>query len=178
MTKHKIKTATAVYTGGGIYIYYGQLESGLYFRAFDECPEDDGYNPIYICNSDTEAEEADYWEFYEAHMVEELTHDDAIEFWNTMLRHIIDGKPAHGEWSNYDEYDLERRILKPATPPTAEELQERISLALETELEKIYSELRIDSGDISPSDANEWDRITGAAAALFQKLIAWNANDE
>ena len=30
MENYKIKTATALYTGGGIYVYYGLLESGLY----------------------------------------------------------------------------------------------------------------------------------------------------
>lgn len=178
MVKHKIRTATAVYTGGGIYIYYGQLESGLYFRACDECPEDEGYNPIYICNSDTEAEEADYWEFYEKHMVEELRHESAIEFWNTMLHHIIDGKPAHGKWSNYSANELERRFIKPVAPPTNEELKERIAWALEAELLKIYNELRIDSGDISPLDSLEWDRLTNETATLFQRLIAWNSDDE
>lgn len=106
MTKHKIRTATAVYTGGNIYIFYGQLESGLYFRAFD-----DG-EAIYICDSDTEAEAADYGEFYEEHTVEEITGEDFDTFWNAMLAHIIDRKPAHGEWSNYDPDDMKARIIK------------------------------------------------------------------
>lgn len=107
--KHKIKTATAVYTGGNIYIFYGQLESGLYFRAFDTM---DDYEVIYICDSDTEAEEADYPEFYEAHTVEELTGDEFKTFWNTMLSHIINKGPRHGKWSNYSPDDLEIRIIK------------------------------------------------------------------
>lgn len=102
----KIETATAVYTGGGIYIYYGQLENGLYFRTCDELES------VYICNSDTEAEEADHFEFYEAHTVKELTGDDFAAFWNQMLSHIIDRKPAHGRWSNYSPDDLERRKKK------------------------------------------------------------------
>lgn len=106
MTKHKIKTATACYTGGNIYIYYGQLESGLYFRTFDDS------DTIYICDSDTEAEEAEYSEFYEAHTVEELTGEDFRTFWNTMLSHIIDRKPTHGKWSNYSADDMEIRLIK------------------------------------------------------------------
>ena len=102
--KHKIKTATAVYTGGGIYIYYGQLESGLYFRTFDDS------EVIYICNSDTEAEEADHGEFYEAHTVEELTGEDFKIFWNTMLTHIINGCAAHGKWLNFSKDELENRF--------------------------------------------------------------------
>ncbi len=106
MKNHKIKTATACYTGGNIYIYYGQLESGLYFRTFDD------WDAVYICDSDTEAEKADHSEFYEVHTVEEITGDDFVIFWNTMLRHIIEKKATHGKWSNYDRYDLERRIIK------------------------------------------------------------------
>lgn len=103
---HKIKTATAVYTGGGIYIYYGQLESGLFFRTFDDS------EVIYICNSDTEAEEADHSEFYEAHTVEEITGDEFRDFWNAMLSHIINGCAAHGKWSNFSRDELESRYEK------------------------------------------------------------------
>lgn len=103
--KHKIKTATAVYTGGGVYIYYGQLESGLYFRAVDD------WDVIWICDADTEAEEADYGEFYDAHTVEEITteSEDFKIFWNAMLDHILGGKPTHGKWSNFSASDLEHR---------------------------------------------------------------------
>lgn len=106
MAKHKIKTATACYTGGGIYIYYGQLESGLHFRTCDE------WEAVYLCDSDTEAEEADYGEFYEAHTVEEITGDDFTAFWNAMLSHILSGGAAHGKWSNYSPDDLENRLIK------------------------------------------------------------------
>ena len=106
--KHQIKTASACYTGGGIYIYYGQLESGLYFRTADE------YFGIDICDADTASEEADYLEFYEAHGVEEIpeSSEDFKPFWNTMLQHIIDEKPRHGDGRNYAAYELERRFIK------------------------------------------------------------------
>lgn len=106
MENLKIKTATACYTGGNIYIYYGQLESGLYFRTFDDS------DTIYICNSDTEAEEAEYSEFYDAHTVEELTGEDFRTFWNTMLSHILSKGAAHGRWLNYSSDELKNRIIK------------------------------------------------------------------
>lgn len=106
MAKHKIKTASAVYTGGNIYIYYGELESGLFFRTFDD------WDVIYICDSDTESEDADHGEFYEAHTVEEITGDDYKDFWNAMLSHIIDRKPTHGRWSNYSSDDMKIRMIK------------------------------------------------------------------
>lgn len=57
----KILSAEAVYTGGGIYIYYGKLSDGTYFRACDD------WDWIEICDYDTSVEDADYEEFYEEH---------------------------------------------------------------------------------------------------------------
>lgn len=102
---HEIKTVSACYTGGGIYIYYGQLESGLYFMTNDDI------ETIYICNADTSAEEAQYLEFYDRHTVEELAGEAFINFWNRMLSHVINGGPAYGRWSNYLKSDLEERII-------------------------------------------------------------------
>ena len=104
--EHKIRTATACYTGGNIYIYYGQLESGLYFRAVDD------WDVVWICDADTEAEEADYSEFYEAHTVEEITGENFKPFWNAMLTHIINEGEAHGKWLNYSRDELESRLEK------------------------------------------------------------------
>lgn len=59
-----------------------------------------------------------------------------------------------------------------------EEIRERISDALEAELAKIYDELGVSSGDISPLDSLEWDRVTEEIATLFQALIAWNTDEE
>ena len=168
MENLKIKTATACYTGGGIYIFYGQLENGLWFRAWDEC------EAAYICDSDTETEEAETLEFYEAHTVKELIGDDFRNFWNAMLSHILNGGAAYGKWSNYSTDDLERRIIKPVTPPTSEQLKERIGRVLEEELGKIYGELNIETGDITPAQTLEWERMAEKIAALFNELINQN----
>ena len=61
---------------------------------------------------------------------------------------------------------------------TKKQIQERINNALETELGKIYDELRIESGDIAPWDLLEWDQLTDELATLFQALIAWNSGEE
>ena len=60
----------------------------------------------------------------------------------------------------------------------SEQIQARISDALEAELSKIYDELRIESGDIAPCDLVEWDQLTNEMATLFQALIAWNSGEE
>ena len=100
--KREIKNATAIYTGGGLYIFYGQLTDGNWFRAYDE------WECIEICNSDTSVEDADYSEFYEEHTVETVTGEAYEIFWNEMLNWIISNKPE----GNYDSDDLERRMIK------------------------------------------------------------------
>ena len=97
-----IKTANACYTGGGIYIYYGELENGNFFRTCDD------WESVEFCDADTSTEEADYYEFYEAHTIESIDGDAYISFWNDMLMWIINNKPD----GNYSVVELERRIIK------------------------------------------------------------------
>lgn len=97
----KIKNATAIYTGGNIYIYYGQLENGLYFRACDD------WDFIELCDSDTSVEDADYIEFYEEHSKGTIAGTEYKTFWNDMLLWIIHNEPN----GNYDTYDLEKRMI-------------------------------------------------------------------
>jgi hypothetical protein len=103
---HTIETATACYTGGGIYIYYGQLENGLFFRTWDEC------ETVYICNSDTSTEEAEHADFYELHTVEEITGEAFKAFFNQIISHVLNEGPVFDEWCNYSKSDLEHRIIK------------------------------------------------------------------
>lgn len=96
-----IKTATAIYTGGGIYIYYGELTNGNYFRAGD------GEDFIEICDADTSTDEADYTEFYDKHRIETLVDDQYKTFWNEMLDWIINNTPK----GNYCLSELENRKI-------------------------------------------------------------------
>lgn len=166
MEKYKIKSATACYTGGGIYIYWGQLESGDHFRAVDD------WEMIFILDeyAGIDNEEADWPEFYDEHTIEEVHGDDFEAFWNAMINHILE----HDKRGNYCPNELRARLLEPVAPPTFAELADRISNALEAELGRIYEELRVESGDISPLDALEWDEVTAKAAYLFEKLIEQN----
>lgn len=99
---YKLKNATAIYTGGNIYIYYGELENGLYFRACDD------WDFIEICNSDTSTEEADYYEFYEKHSTGTLTGNDYKTFWNDMLLWIM----HHAPKGNYSMDEIENRLIE------------------------------------------------------------------
>lgn len=55
-----------------------------------------------------------------------------------------------------------------------EQLESRISEALENELTAIYNELGIQTGDITPPQFLEWERLAQEAAALFLELINQN----
>lgn len=103
MKKDKIKilSAEAVYTGGGIYIYYGKLSDGTFFRACDDLEW------IEICNADTSIEDADYEEFYDEHRVKTLDGKQYEKFWNLMLKKII----REDRGGNYAVDELEARIL-------------------------------------------------------------------
>lgn len=59
-----------------------------------------------------------------------------------------------------------------------EEIQERINNALEAELSKIYDELGVSSGDISPLDLLEWENRVADLTTIFLALIAWNTDEE
>ena len=100
----KIKKATACYTGGGIYVYWGQLENGDYFRACDD------WDLIWICDQYTsiENEDANWAEFYDEHTIEELHDDYFVIFWNAMIDHIIKND-TNGNWC---KAELEHRIIK------------------------------------------------------------------
>lgn len=97
----EFKNANACYTGGGVYVYYGELENGLYFRACD------GWDWIELCDADTSTEDADYCEFYEKHTVETLTGKSYKMFFNNMILWIKKNKPS----GNYQICELENRII-------------------------------------------------------------------
>ena len=103
MNNYKIKNATAEYTGGGIYIYYGELENGLFFRACD-----DWESFISICDSDTSVDAADYGEFYHEHEIDELQNYEAEVFFNNIIEWIATNEPG----GNYNINELESRTYK------------------------------------------------------------------
>lgn len=61
---------------------------------------------------------------------------------------------------------------------TKEQIQERINNALEAELGKIYDELGVSSGDISPWDLLAWEERIAETTEIFLRLIAWNTPEE
>lgn len=53
-------------------------------------------------------------------------------------------------------------------------IQQRISNALERELERVYDEFRITSGDVTPEQYLKWEKLTHDMANLFGELIEQN----
>lgn len=137
--KRKIKNATAIYTGGNIYIYYGQLSDGNWFRACDE------WECIEICDSDTGVEEADYNEFYEEHKFETLVNEEYETFWNEMLLWIIHNAPE----GNYQAGDLEKRMLFDEVNEAKLEMKEALIKLREAWIacNDIFCDYRIDCND-------------------------------
>lgn len=102
MKNYEIKSATAEYTGGGIYVYYGQFNDGTWFKSSD-C-----WESVEICNADTSTEESDYCEFYETHLIESIEGEAYKELFNKIIQWIIDNAPQ----GNYQAYELEGRLLQ------------------------------------------------------------------
>ena len=58
------------------------------------------------------------------------------------------------------------------------DIQTRINDALESTLADIYTEMGIETGDITPLQALKLDEITKEAAALFVALIEQNKGEK
>lgn len=54
------------------------------------------------------------------------------------------------------------------------DLKQRLSDTLESELATIYTELGVTTGDITPAQSLEWERLTAELSALFETLIDQN----
>lgn len=53
-------------------------------------------------------------------------------------------------------------------------IQQRISNAIEREPERVYDELWITSGDVTPEQYLRWEKLTHEMADLFNELIEQN----
>jgi hypothetical protein len=79
----KIKRATAIYTGGGCYIFYAELADGNWMYGTDDCMVVVDTNPI----ADMETFEASTWyEWQLDHLVEEIPFEKI----QSMLKRIIE----------------------------------------------------------------------------------------
>ena len=79
---YKIKEAFAVYTGGNIWLFYGSLEDGNYFMV-----DDNGWTQI--LNADpSNLDESTYSEWQDAHLVDELEHEERVAFCDSLMDYL------------------------------------------------------------------------------------------
>lgn len=108
----EFKKANAEYTGGNIYVYYGQLEDGRYFLA-----DDDGEMMLTYTDPVPCFEDAMYWEWQCEHGIPVTKEQDdnaeegqvwwtlKADDWNAMLDWIIENRPE----GNYSVSELKAR---------------------------------------------------------------------
>ena len=97
----KIKEAYAVYTGGNIWIFYGQLEDGNYFLT-------DDYGWTQILNADpSDFDESLYEDWQKEHLVRELDGNERVKFCNHLLDYIYDN-PQNSGGMSFMEIDAYR----------------------------------------------------------------------
>ena len=79
-----IKTATAVYTGGNIWLFFGTLEDGNYFLT-------DDYGSTQILNADpSDLDTSLFAEWHSEHLVEELENENRFAFCEQLLDFILE----------------------------------------------------------------------------------------
>lgn len=105
----KIKSQNAIYTGGNIYLFYGELENKLYFIA-------DSMDDIRIVNANPlEIDEtskqfvSDDFSWQESHLIYDLDEDQAIQFMKELYTRILkEDCTFYKGLANYSKYDIEQ----------------------------------------------------------------------
>lgn len=100
----KIKNVTPCYTGGGIYVFTGELEDGNFFIA--DCPFSAEYYSLRIVNENPEnLDESLEVDWQEKHFVKDVNRCKG--FMKDMLKWIIKNRPD----GNYDIDDMKRIMM-------------------------------------------------------------------
>ena len=111
----KIKRATAIYTGGGQYLFYGELEKNCYLMGCDDWFIIVDTNPLI----DNETfDESCYYKWQLKHLVKEIPEKDYQKTLDIVIDTILEGNTIP-EWDNFSEEELEdlrtpKRTLTPA----------------------------------------------------------------
>lgn len=101
----KVANATATYTGGGIYLYTGQLDNKDYFFTAD-----DYMDYVLLLDSDPYAdmENCCYEEWQTLHKTGELGYDKANALKKDIMQWILNNKPK----GNYLESEILKRLSR------------------------------------------------------------------
>lgn len=82
----KILRAEATYTGGGIYIYTGQLATGEFFFSDDETADDCIY--ILDCDPYKDLDRISYADWQNEHTIYIVTADEALDLFECILKTV------------------------------------------------------------------------------------------
>ena len=94
-TSH-IYRAKAIYTGGGIWLFYGELDDGNYFLT-----DDNGFT--YFLNADpSNLDESTYYEWQVQHLVREVHYEEREEFCDELLDYIFTHPDDDGGMTEYE----------------------------------------------------------------------------
>ena len=86
---YTIKEAFAVYTGGNIWIFYGETTDGNYFLT-------DDYGATLILNADpSDFEVSLYEDWQQEHLVAELQENDRAKFCNDLCDTLLKADERH-----------------------------------------------------------------------------------
>ena len=101
----KVVAAEASYTGGGIYVFLGELSDGTYFIAdypyFDLRIVNEDPRPTYW--DDFNEDGASYVPWQEAHLIKDVPNDTTKKFFKDMFKWILKNDPE----GNYNSGDIE-----------------------------------------------------------------------
>lgn len=100
-----IKRATAIYSGGGIYLYYGELENGNWIFGDDYQLMEINTNPL--ADEDT-FDDSMFYEWQQKHLVREIPAEEYHKTLNALLDVIFKGDIVPG-YGNYSLTELETR---------------------------------------------------------------------
>lgn len=100
-----VVAAEAAYTGGGIYVFLGELSDGTYFIAdypyFDLRIVNEDPRPTFW-NDDADTS-AGYVPWQEAHLIKDVPNDTTKKFFKDMFKWILKNDPE----GNYNSGDIE-----------------------------------------------------------------------
>ena len=103
-----ITMATAVYSGGGIYLYYAELENKNWIMGNDDWLIVINTNPL---TDEQTFEDSGYYEWQMEHLVKEVPEKEYNKVLNNVLDVIFDGKTI-SEYDNFSIGDLQDRYKK------------------------------------------------------------------
>lgn len=104
----KITKATAVYSGGGIYLYYAELENKQWIMGNDDWLIVVNTNPL----ADKQTfEDSGYYEWQEEHLVKQIPEEEFQGVLNNILDTIFNGKTIT-DYDNFSMDELQHRYKK------------------------------------------------------------------